>query len=208
MKNLAKILATALMVFGLSVGAQAEEFEEGVHYERIDPPQPTSTGNKVEVREMFWYGCPHCFRMEPYVERWLRKQPKEAEFVRMPAIFRPNWENHARAFYTAELLGVVDKVHQPLFDAIHVEKKRMDSDDELRDLFAAHGVDKIEFTKTFRSFAVETRIRRSKSMAQRYGVRGVPVFIVNGKYRVSNRSTGGSGNTMKVVDYLVKKEAK
>ena len=208
MKNLAKILASSLLLLGLSLSAQAEDYQEGVHYERIDPAQPTVTGNKVEVRQMFWYGCPHCFRFEPYLERWLRKQPKESEFVRMPAIFRPSWENHARAYYTAELLGVVDKVHMPLFNAIHLEKKHLDTDEQLREFFAKFGVDKIEFTKTFRSFAVETRVRRSKALAQRYAVQGVPVFIVNGKYRVSNRSTGSSANTVKVINYLVKKEAK
>lgn len=206
MQKLFKILLSSLMLTAVAVSVQAEEYEEGVHYERISPAQPTTTGDKVEVRQMFWYGCPHCFKFEPYLERWLRKQPKGSELVRMPAIFRPSWENHARAYYTAELLGVVDKVHTPLFNAIHLEKKRLDTDEALREFFASHGVDKIEFTKTFRSFAVETRLRRSKALAQRYAVQGVPVFIVNGKYRVSNRSTGGSRNTIKVINYLIKKE--
>ncbi|MDH5544464.1 MAG: thiol:disulfide interchange protein DsbA/DsbL [Gammaproteobacteria bacterium] len=208
MRKLTKILVATAMLAGMQIGLHAEEFEEGVHYERIDPPQPTTTGDKVEVREMFWYGCPHCFRMEPYVERWLRKQPKGSEFVRTPAIFRPGWENHARAYYTAELLGVVDKIQQPLFNAIHLEKRHLDTDEQLRDFFAEHGVDKIEFTKTFRSFAVETYVRRSKALAGRYGINGVPAFIVNGKYRVSNRNTGGNANTINVINYLVEKESK
>lgn len=208
MKKLVTGLFSSLVILLLIGTAQAEEYTEGVQYARIDPPQPTVSGDKVEVRQLFWYGCPHCFRFEPYLERWLRKMPKEAEFVRQPAIFRPSWENHARAYYTEEILGVVDKIHQPLFNAIHLEKRHLDTDDQLRDFFAEHGVDKIEFTKTFRSFAVETRIRRAKAMQQRYGVEGVPVFIVNGKYRVSNSTTGSSSNTIKVINYLVEKESK
>jgi len=185
----------------------AEEYEEGVHYERLSAPQPTSTKGKVEVLEVFWYGCPHCFRFEPYIERWLKRKPENAEFVRLPGVLRADWEVHARAFYTSQLLGVFDKVHQPLFDALHLQKRKLDTQEALRDFFAEHGVDKIEFTKTFRSFAVETRIKRAKTLASRYGLRGVPAIIVNGKYLVSNRMTGGNANTIKVINFLVKKES-
>lgn len=182
----------------------AEEYEEGVHYERVVPAQPTSTVGKVEVLELFWYGCPHCFRFEPHLERWLKKKPENAQFVRMPGVFRPSWENHARAFYTAELLGVFDKIHEPLFNAIHVKKRNTDTLDSLRDFFAEHaGVDKNEFIKTFNSFAVETRLRRAKTMGARYGVRGVPAVIVNGKYRVP----GGGADAIKIINYLIEKES-
>ncbi len=187
--------------------SQAAQYTEGVHYQRLAQPQPTSTGDKIEVVEVFWYGCPHCFRIEPYVERWLRKKPENAEFVRIPGILRPSWENHGRAFYTAKLLGVFDKVHRPLFNAIHLEKRPLNTDEALMDFFAQFGVDKERFIKTFRSFAVETRIRRAKTMAMRYGINGVPAFVVNGKYLVTNRMTGGNAQTMKVISYLVKKES-
>ena len=193
----------ALSLLSLSA-VFAEEYEEGVHYERVVPAQPTSTVGKVEVLELFWYGCPHCFRFEPHLERWLKKKPDNAQFVRMPGVFRPSWENHARAFYTAELLGVFDKIHEPLFNAIHVKKKNMDTLDSLRDFFADHaGVDKNEFIKTFNSFAVETRLRRAKTMGARYGVRGVPAVIVNGKYRVP----GGGAEAIKIINYLIEKES-
>lgn len=187
----------------------AAQYEEGVHYERVSPAQPTSTVDKVEVLEIFWYGCPHCFRFEPYVERWLRKKPDNAQFVRLPGIFRPSWENHARAYYTAELLGVFEKVHKPLFNAIHLQKKKMNTDEALADFFSQHGgVDKAEFIKTFRSFAVETRLRRAKTMTSRYGIDGVPAVIVNGKYRISARGAGSNAEMLKIINYLVEKESK
>ena len=207
-----RLITLLALLFAMSLAIQpiafAEQYEEGVHYERVVPAQPTTTMNKVEVLEIFWYGCPHCFRFEPYVERWLRKQPKNAQFVRLPGIFRPSWENHARAYYTAELLGVMDKVHKPLFNAIHLQKKKMDNEEVLRDFFSEHGeVDKADFIKTFRSFAVETRLRRAKTMTNRYGIDGVPAVIVNGKYRISARTAGSNAEMLKVINFLVKKES-
>lgn len=202
------VIFALLVIFFAPFGAIAEEFQEGVHYTRLAQPQPTSTGDKVEVLEVFWYGCPHCFRFEPYVERWLRKKPEGAEFVRLPGIFRPSWEPHARAFYTSELLGVFDKIHQPLFNAIHLEKRTLNTDEQLMDFFAEFGVDKTEFLKTYRSFAVETRIRRAKTLVERFDIDGVPAVIVNGKYFVSNRTTGSNAKTLKVINFLVDKELK
>ncbi|MDH5231889.1 MAG: thiol:disulfide interchange protein DsbA/DsbL [Gammaproteobacteria bacterium] len=201
------MLFFSLIVFSLST-AIAEEYMEGVQYKLLSSPQPTETGEKVEVREIFWYGCPHCFRFEDYVERWLRRKPANAEFVRMPGILRPSWENHARAYYVAELLNVFDKVHRPLFNALHLEKRQINSEDALAEFFAKHGVDEDKFKKTFRSFAVETRIRRSKDLGARFQISGVPAVIVNGKYFVSNQTTGSSAETLKVINYLVNLESK
>lgn len=202
-------IALITIVFLLSWGtAFAEEFKAGVHYKVLDVAQPTITGDKVEVREIFWYGCPHCFRFEPYVERWLRRKPANAEFIRMPAVFRAGWEPHARAFYVSQILGVFEKIHKPLFNAIHLENRKLGTDEELMDFFAKFGVDKKEFIKTYRSFAVETRIRRAKSMVSRYGIDGVPAVIVNGKYLVTNGMTGSGARTLQVINYLVEKESK
>ncbi len=185
----------------------AAQYEEGIHYERVVPAQPTSTVDKVEILEIFWYGCPHCFRFEPFAERLLRKMPENSQFVRLPGIFRPSWENHARAFYAAELLGIFDKIHKPLFSAIHLEKRKMDTEEELADFFSTHGdIDKAEFIKTFKSFAVETRLRRAKTMTSRYGIDGVPAVVVNGKYRVSARGAGSNAEMVKVIRFLVEKE--
>ena len=201
------LMLVAASLLSCSV-ALAEMYEEGVHYERIVPAQPTSTVDKVEVLEIFWYGCPHCFRFEPYVERWLRKKPENAQFVRLPGIFRPSWEVGARAYYTAELLGVFDKLHKPIFNAIHLQKRQLNTEEAMRDLFAENGVDKKDFIKTYNSFAVGTRLRRAKTMTSRYGIDGVPAIIVAGKYRLSAKSAGSNAEMLKVINFLVEKESK
>jgi thiol:disulfide interchange protein DsbA len=186
----------------------AINYKEKIHYERVIPVQPTSTEGKIEVVEMFWYGCPHCNNLEPYVERWLKKIPKKAEFVRMPAIFRPSWEVHARAYYTAEILGVLDKTHQAMFAAIHGQKRKLGTEKEIMQFFAEQGVSNKDFKRVFKSFAVEAKIRRAKDMSQRYGIKGVPSLIVNGKFRTGSTLAGNNANIFKVVNHLIKQESK
>ena len=111
------LLALAASPFG---PAAAEDYTEGTDYERVSPPIATDETGKVEVYEFFWYGCPHCYRFEPYLQKWLENKPDNVEFIRIPAIFNsPRWEVHARAYYTAEILEVQDRIHGPLFSAIH-----------------------------------------------------------------------------------------
>lgn len=208
MKNLQRWLAIVTLGLLASTTTWAdEEFQEGVQYERIATPVPTSTGKKVEVLELFWYGCPHCYRFEPYVEQFLKRKPTVAEFVRIPAVFRPEWEIHARAYYTAELLGVVDKIHRPLFDAIHEQHQRLDDEAAMEKFFVAHGVGAADFKKTFNSFGVETKVRLSKQATAKYGIDGVPSVIINGKYRTSVGTAGSGENVLKVIEFLVKKES-
>ena len=101
-------------------------------YNVISPPQPTHTGKKIEVLEVFWYACPHCYDFEPYVKEWLQNKPDDVEFRRMPGIFRKNWIPHAKAYFTAEKLGVLDTIHTPLFDAIHKQRKKIHDDDAIK----------------------------------------------------------------------------
>lgn len=190
------------------VTASAETYTEGKDYELVQPPQPTSTsGDKIEVVELFWYGCPHCYQFEPYVQRWLKKKPANVEFVRIPGIFRPEWAFLARTYYTEEVLGVTDKIHQSLFEAIHELRRPLNNEDAMADFFAEHGVKKEDFHRVFRSFAVESKVRRAMDMSHRYGANGVPTMIVNGKYRTSASQTGSHANTLKVVDFLIQKES-
>ncbi len=204
------ILFASLALLGASISSGfAAPYQEGVHYERVDPPQPTSAApGQVEVVELFWYGCPHCYRLKPYTERWLKRKPANVKFVRMPGIFQPSWEIGARAYYTAEILGVVDKIHGAMFEAIHEQKRRMNSEAEILALFKQHGVAEKDFKRVFRSFAVETKLRRARDMGHRYGVRGVPAIIVNGKYRTGIGEAGGTARVFQVVNYLVQQESK
>ncbi|NOX93067.1 MAG: thiol:disulfide interchange protein DsbA/DsbL [Gammaproteobacteria bacterium] len=198
------VLATVVVLGFTSVGNVMAAKKE---YEMVTPPQPTTSKDKVEVVELFWYGCPHCFKLEPYVERWLKRKPENVKFVRMPGMFRPSWEIHGRAYYTAEVLGVVDKVHKPMFEAIHEQKRSLSNEASIMALFKENGVSEKDFKRVFRSFAVETKLRRAKDMGQRYGARGVPAIIVNGKYRTGATQSGGNARVFKVVNELVKMES-
>lgn len=205
-----KIFILFALLTGLAMAATpvlSADFVEGTHYVRIDPPQPTVTGDKIEVVEIFWYGCPHCYRMEPYVNRWLKKKPDNAEFVRLPGVLSPRWMVHARAYYTAEVLGVADKLHEPIFDAIHGERNPLNDQSSLMALFKQHGVAEEDYKRTFLSFAVETKLRRAAEMGMRYGIDSVPALIVNGKYRTSGSMAGSNARAFQVVDHLVKMES-
>lgn len=207
-----RVTITLLISLGLvavtGLVSAAINYKEKIHYERVVPVQPTSTEGKIEVVEMFWYGCPHCNDLEPYVERWLKKMPKKAEFIRMPAIFNPKWEVHARAYYTAEILGALDKTHKAMFAAIHGQKRKLNTEKEIMNFFAERGVSNKDFKRVFKSFAVEAKVRRAKDMSRRYGIKGVPSLIVNGKYRTGSTLAGNNANIFKVVNHLIKQESK
>ncbi len=188
------------------VGNVAAEYKEGVEYQRIDPPVPTSTGDKIEVVELFWYGCPHCYDFDPYVKRWLMRKPANVEFIHIPAVFNKLWELHAQAFYAAKALGISGKIHDGLFDAMHQGGRKFPTPASLQLLFAEYGVSKEDFYKAFDSFAVKSQVKRAVQMTKRYGIEGVPVLIVNGKYRISSRGVRTYSDMLKVVDYLVGKE--
>lgn len=196
------------MILGGLLAFPALAFDEGIEYSKLATPQPTETGSKIEVLELFWYGCPHCFQLEPTLNKWLEHRPANVAFRRMPAILGPHWEPQARAYYAAELLGVLDKMHEPLFDAMHVKKKKLADENELAELFAEQGVSKNAFLKAYRSFTVDTKVRRAVEMGKRYGVDGVPAFIVNGKYRTSANQTAGYDKLFEVIDALVVMESK
>ena len=184
--------------------------DEGIEYQLVNPPVRTTNPDKIEVVEMFWYGCPHCYRFEPEFEKWKQSAPANVEIIRIPAIFpnRPEWEASARAFYTAELLGVLDKVHKPLFDAIHKNRQKLFTKDSLADFFAKHGVSKADFNQTFDSFGVQMKVNRARDLTQRYNIGGVPTLVVNGRYQTHGSLTSGQAGMLKVVDFLIEKEAK
>lgn len=200
MKKIIRYISLSLF---LLLGSQAYA-EDG--YTTISSPQPTQSGDKIEVLEIFWYACPHCYDFEPYVSEWLQNKPDDVEFRRMPGIFRKNWIPHAKAFYTAEKMGILDEIHAPLFNAIHREKKKIHDDTSIKKFFLKHGADKGEFTKIYESEEIDTKAKQAYLMGGRYKVTGVPAVIVNGKYMVSGSTAGSFENVLKVVDYLVDKE--
>lgn len=201
-----KVLFTTFMLAAGVFAAQTDDYVAGQHYQSVVPPQATATPGKIEVVEMFWYGCPHCYEFEPVVREWLKGKADYIDFVRIPAVFASNWEVHARAYYAAEQLGVLDEIHGPLFDALHVDKRKLFSKDELAAFFAEHGVEEAAFRTAYDSFDVDKKARRAVALTRGYGISGVPAVIVNGKYRSSAQYAGTFENLLKLVDFLADKE--
>ncbi len=201
-------LLPLLGLFLLPIGTALAQYDEGTQYKRLAAPVPTVDANKVEVVELFWYGCPHCYRLEPDLNKWLKTKPANVVFVRVPAVFRPLWAFHAKVYYTAEVLGVLDKVHEPMFDAMHVQRRKMASVDEVKALFAQYGVTSEQFDNAFNSFAVDAKVRRATDLTRRYGIEGVPALVINGKYVTDGVMAHGHDGMLKVTDYLISKESK
>ena len=207
--KLRNILGSAFLALLVMSNVGAQEFVAGQHYQEVKPAVATNVAEgKVEVLELFWYGCPHCYAFEPELSEWVKHKPDYVEFVRVPAVFAHNWELHARAYYAAQQLGVLDKIHQPLFDAIHKEGRKVFSEEELAAFFADQGVDAEAFKKAFNSFDVDTKTRHAIALTREYGITGVPALIVNGKYRTSAQEAGDLKTLLKVVGSLADKEHK
>ncbi|MCK5382234.1 MAG: thiol:disulfide interchange protein DsbA/DsbL [Gammaproteobacteria bacterium] len=206
MKMVTKWLMVLVLPCFMVAGALAGDYTEGKEYSRLKTPQPTSTGDSIEVVELFWYGCPHCYRLEPVLEEWLASKPGDVEFIRIPAVLGPNWVLYGKAYYTAEFLGVSDKIHTALFNAIHKDKKKIPDVASLQALFVEQGVSAEDFDNTFNSFAVNVKMNNAKQMTKRYAVTGVPTIVVNGKYNTSASQAGSNQNIINIMDYLIAQE--
>lgn len=201
---LKKITQTGLLILLFSCSALLKA--ETVGYETLSPAQPTHNPGKIEVIEFFWYGCPHCYSFEPVLEKWVKSLSKNVEFIRQPAVFSDLWGKHAKAYFTAEALGVVDKVHADFFDAIQ-NKKNLETEDQLAKFFAAHGVNETEFHNAYNSFLVDAKMRQATTMATRYGVTGVPAIIINGKYKTTGPLAGSHEKMIEVMNRLIQQES-
>jgi thiol:disulfide interchange protein DsbA len=196
-----------ITVFIISTQVMAQQaYVEGVDYKAISAEVKTSHPDKVVVTEFFWYGCPHCFRFEPYIEHWLKTIPAGVVFEQVPSVLNPSWSNHAKTFYALKLMGVQEQIHKKVFDAIHVERKRLDSIDQLAEFIADQGLDEKLFRDSYASFPVDAQIRKNSKIEKRYGHNGVPAIIVNGKYFASGGMAGSNDRLIKIIDYLVARE--
>jgi len=204
------LLALSLLAFGISCTAEdsppADVYVEGTHYELINPPVRAVSSDKIEVAEFFWYGCSHCYAFEPLVEQWKKSMPEDVSFRGVPAVWRDVMELHAKAYYTAEALGVLDTMHPALFQAMNVDRKPLASEKEIETLFVAHGVSAADFEKTFNSFGVNSQVSQGISTAKSAKITGTPALMVAGKYHISGRGAGGQAEMLKIADFLVEKE--
>ena len=199
-------LALCVMALTWQTASAAEPFQSGKHYYELPVPQPVETGAKIELREFFWYGCPHCYALEPVLVAFVKTLPPNVKFVRTPGT-SPNWLMQAQAYYTFEVLGVTDKLHKPLFDDWHLKNRHVETEDDLADFAAEHGVNKAKFKDAFASFSVHTRLERAKRENMAFMIDGVPALAVDGRYVTSPSMAGGEAAAMQVLEFLIAKAA-
>lgn len=203
------LCATLIAFSGAALAqAPAAQYQEGIHYSLI-PNAPERKGPEIEVAEAFSYMCNHCATFEPYISSWQERQPEHVVFTRVPVVFgRSSWELYARAYVTADLMGIADEAHPALMDKLWKEQEVLRTMEELASFYAGFGVNSEEFLATSKSFAVDAKMRRDQQMLLNAGVRGTPSLIVDGKYLVSSNAAVGSFDVMlDVVDYLVALES-
>jgi thiol:disulfide interchange protein DsbA len=197
-------LLTLLCLSGL-VGAQSQKIEEGFDYRILPIAQPVETKGKVEVIEFFWYGCPHCYDFEPELTSWMKRQPKDVTFRRVPVAFRDDFMPHSQLFYALEALGKGDALNEKVMYAMHKENKRLLTESEIADWVTSQGIDRNTFLATYRSFAVASKARAAKQLAEAYRIDGVPTIVMQGKYVTSPSIAGTKAKAIAVMDYLEEK---
>jgi len=186
--------------------AETEKYEAGVHYEVLPQPIRTADATKIEVNEVFSYTCGHCFNFEAVLHPWSKNLAADVDFQQTPAVWQPSLEPFARAYYSAVMLGVLDQTHMTIFEALHVKKQPLRSEEDFAAIFDAAGVDGLRFSKAYNSFGMTSMVNQAKARVRGYRVQGTPEVIVNGKYRVSSRNAGGFDGMLNVADFLIEKE--
>jgi protein dithiol oxidoreductase (disulfide-forming) len=207
------------MLFGLIAACSAETpapaapapaaptFVAGHDYFLIEPAQPARTaGDRIEVVEVFGYSCIHCANLQPEVDSWKAALPEDVHFEYVPAVFGGVWEAFARAYYTAETMGLLERTHSALFRAIHEERRPFRNLEDIAGFYAGYGVSQEQFLATMASFPVDAKVARARELVPAWGVEATPTMVVAGKYRVPVAHQGGFSRMLRVVDHLVQAE--
>jgi thiol:disulfide interchange protein DsbA len=200
------IWALVAIAISFNVTAESIEYEEGTHYVELQVPLKTADKNKIEVSEYFSYGCPHCYQFDAAITAWHNSLPADVEFKRTPAIWNQDYQVYAQTYYAAEALKVSDKLHTPLFQAIHEQRKRLNDPKLMAMFFAEYGVDPVDFAKVYNSFGVRASVQQAEAKGRAYRSAGVPAIIINGKYRIEGKMAGSNSNMLRIASYLVQKE--
>lgn len=199
----------------ISTQSFAEDlWKEGTHYSTLPFPIKTENPEKIEVLEIFWYGCPHCYEFNnDHLKKWEGSLPENVYFTLMPATFR-GWVEHAKVFYAAKILGIQEDMHQELFDTIQANQQKYKTVDSLKPLFLKRGIDSAAFGQLFETGGfrkvsqIDQAVEQAEKKVNSVKISGVPALVVNGKYKVGVREAGSLGNMLKVVDFLIEKESK
>jgi len=198
MKKILSLLLAACTLAPLAAAAQPQ-----FAYTEVKPSLQAEADGKIEVLEFFWYGCIHCYNLEPTVEKWEKTLPKDVQFRRVPAVFNERWAIDATIYYTFEAMGLLDKLHRPFFDAIHRDRLRSDRKDELDAWLQKQGVDVKKFSETAKSFGVQSKTRRANQLTGLYKIEGTPAMAVHGRYTVSTDQGKSQAGMFDTVNYLV-----
>lgn len=195
-------------VMAMALPAMAAEWQQGNHYKVLDNPLRTEQAGKVEVAEVFWYGCSHCYTFKPLTEEYEENAPDYVNYVRLPAALGKSWEPHGYAFYALQAMGEQENIHEALFRALVVERQPLNTPQALAGFVAEQGLDADEFLKNYKSFGVNARMQQAQAKIRGARIIGTPAMLVNGRYVVSASTAGSPQAVIEVVEYLVAQEHK
>lgn len=201
-----RLLFAAIALAALfATGARAQQpIQAGREYTRVAAPQPVATGEKIELIEFFYYGCPVCYETQPHLSRWLLGAPDYVAIRRVPAVFSESSENFARLFFTLEAIGELQRLHWPIYDNFHFDGVKLNDEKVMLDWVARNRIDRDKFAEIYKSDGIKARMEEARALNKTFEVRGVPTFIIDGRYMTSARLAGGTRQMMQVVDQLVK----
>ena len=203
-----KFLASLMLVLGfagVNTAVMADAPKVGAEFDAVAQPISTDNPAKIEVTEIFWYGCPHCYHMEAPLNAWVKKLPADVYFKRVPGLPNASWAPMAKAFYAMETLGVQEKLHTQLFDAIH-KTKTLNPGDEAAAIdwvTKASGLDRLKVEQAFKSFTISTNLNRAALIFRNSGATGVPSLVIDGKYITSSTMSGGNEQALQVANYII-----
>ncbi|CAH1042794.1 thiol:disulfide interchange protein DsbA/DsbL [Halomonas sp. TD01] len=201
-----KTLMVAMAGLGLSAAVSAQELVEGQHYTLLESPVATQVEEgQIEVTEAFWFGCPHCYRLQTPANEWYETLEDDVSVVHMPATMGGDWNTHATAFYAAESLGIEDELHTDFFEAIHEDGRSLTDADEIAEFFSNYGVSEEKAKQALTAFGVRSEVNKANSRMREMRLMGVPALIIDGRYLVSPSTAGSLENMPQIADALVER---
>lgn len=200
--SIAAALAGSHVIWPARAEESSTRLRANVDY-RVIPPQPVPSGDRIEVIEFFWYGCPYCYQLQPALDEWLARKPQDVAFRRVPAIFRESWAPHARIYYTLEVLGALTRLHAAVFESYHLEQLPLNSTASIADWAAQHGLNREQWLAIYESADIDSKVLRSRDLTRTYSVAGTPSLVVDGRYLTSSGMTPGVRAMIPVLDGLI-----
>lgn len=202
------LVCSFFLIALLSFGNAQASITVDKDYTILSPEIGTDNPDKIEVAEFFWYHCPHCFKIEPALNAWIKKAPKDVVIRRIPAVLNASWVPLAKTYYAMEALGVANKYHDDLFNAIHLDGLDTSQESNIFNWAGKVGMNKQAFINAYQSFGVQSKVMRANQLTRDARITGVPTFIVDGKYSTSESMTGGEAALFSTLDQLIAKARK